>query len=207
MKSLWMLAAGVLGLAACGGGEAPAATTSAGPSGSRFDRVSTTARNDAATPPARAASTPLAPVSAGPAAPPVPARLPARSEVFLQLQVDHAVASHLESRAVRGRGYEPVRIILGSSHVGHETPLDASVPYCESERRCVFRGPSGPANADGYVLTIPADVPAALTAAGHTVFLQPHALQFERRTPVTVTLVRPGLAPSTATVAFLGADS
>jgi len=126
---------------------------------------------------------------------------------MLLLQGDHGVGSTLELRSIRGRGYAPVGILLTSSHVGAETPLDGSVPYCENERRCVFRGPIGPASTDGYIVTIPPDAPAALSSAGHGITLRAQALSFDRRMQVTVTLARPGQPVSLATVAFLGADS
>jgi hypothetical protein len=129
------------------------------------------------------------------------------SAVHLQLlSPDGVQASSLELPPVRGVGYATVKARILSVRAGGGTPVDNLRPYCLSAVRCEYRV----AGRDGvdtvYVVKLPDEDLARLSASGNDILISGKQTTMQVRSPVTVTL-EVGRFASTARLAYLDADA
>lgn len=127
--------------------------------------------------------------------------------VHLQLLSPEGVhASSLELPPVRGVGYATVKAKISSVRAGGETPVDEVRPYCPSSVQCEYRATGRDRLDHVYVVKLPDENVARLSAAGNEILVTAKQTNLPVRTPVTITL-QIGKHASTARVAYLGADA
>jgi hypothetical protein len=127
--------------------------------------------------------------------------------VHLQLlSPDGVQASSLELPPVRGAGYATVKAKILSVRAGGETPVEDVRPYCPSSAQCEYRIVGRNRLDLVYVVKLPDDHVARLSAAGNEILITAKQTNMPVRTPVTITL-EVGKHASTARVAYLGADA
>ena len=134
---------------------------------------------------------------------------PRSEEIAVHLQLlspDGVQASSLELPPVRGVGYATVKAKISNVRAGGETPVDNVRPYCSSSVQCEYRV-AGRERLDlMYVVKLPDENVARLSAAGNEILVTAKQTNLPVRTPVTITL-EIGKHTSTARVAYLGPDA
>lgn len=134
---------------------------------------------------------------------------PRSEETAVHLQLispDGVQASFLELPPVRGAGYATVKAKISSLRAGGETPVDEGRPYCPSSVQCEYRTVGRDRLELVYVVKLPDESAARLSAAGNDILITAKQTNVPVRTPVTITL-QIGKHTSTARLAYLGADA
>jgi hypothetical protein len=132
---------------------------------------------------------------------------PRSEDVAVHLQLlspDGVQASSLELPPVRGVGYATVRARISSVRAGGETPVDEARPYCPSSVQCEYRTADRGRLDLVYVVKLPDESVARLSAAGNEILVTAKQTAMPVRTAVTIAL-QVGKHTSTARVAYLGA--
>jgi hypothetical protein len=106
---------------------------------------------------------------------------------------------------VRGMGYATVKARISSVRASGDTPVDNVRPYCPSSVQCEYRVAGRDRLDLTYVVRLPDENVARLSAAGNDILVIAKQTSLPMRTPVTITLDI-GKHTSTARVAYLGAD-
>ena len=134
---------------------------------------------------------------------------PKSEETAVHLQLlspDGVQTSSLELPPVRGVGYATVKAKISNVRASGDTPVDSVRPYCPSSVRCEYRVAGRDRLDLMYVVKLPDENVARLSAAGNDILVTAKQTNLPVRTPVTITL-EIGKHTSTARVAYLGADA